>query len=158
MADYLVPHHYAMDSMKNLQRKLELCITGKSFGAWSLAVSLLELISLLIFIFPIIYRQRRRSQRYTKDFVEALSGVDPNFDSDDDIMGEAVYDEEYLKIRRQQKTGSCKNNKEFRVEQFAGDGDAEVGHSLNAHEDAEELQWSKRLPICNSRENKSRSR
>jgi hypothetical protein len=50
MVDYLVPLHYAMDSMKNLQRKMELFIAGRSFCAWSLATSL-ELISLLIFIF-----------------------------------------------------------------------------------------------------------
>jgi hypothetical protein len=81
---------------------------------------------------------------------------DPNFDSDDDIMGEAVYDEEYLKSRRQQKTRSFEDNKEFRLEEFASDGDVEVGHSLNSNEDAEELQWSKRLPICNPQGNNLR--
>jgi hypothetical protein len=154
MVDYLAPHHYAMDSMKNVQRKMELFIAGRSFCAWSLATSL-ELISLLIFIFCIIYRQRR-SQRYTKDFVEAVLDNDPNFDSDDDIMGEAVYDEEYLKSRRQQKTRSFEDNKEFRLEQFASDGDVEVGHSLNANDDALELQWSKRLPIRNPQGNNLR--
>jgi hypothetical protein len=100
MVDYLVPHHYAMDSTKNLQQKMELFIAGRSFCAWSLATSL-ELISLLIFIFGIIYSQRIRSQRYTNDFVEPVLDNDPNFDSDDDIMGKAVYDKEHLKSRRQ---------------------------------------------------------
>jgi hypothetical protein len=81
---------------------------------------------------------------------------DPNFDSDDDIMGETVYDEEYLKSRRQQKTRSFEDNKEFRLEEFSSDGDVEVGHSLNSNEDAEELQWSKRLPICNPQGNNLR--
>jgi hypothetical protein len=81
---------------------------------------------------------------------------DPNFDSDDDIMGEAVYDEEYLKSRRQQKTRSFEDNKEFRLEEFSSDGDVEVGHSLNSNEDAEELQCSKRLPICNPQGNNLR--
>uniref|UniRef100_N1QQM2 DDT domain-containing protein n=1 Tax=Aegilops tauschii TaxID=37682 RepID=N1QQM2_AEGTA len=55
-------------------------------------------------------RQRKRSQRYTTDFVENVSDIDTNFDSDDDIMGEAVYDEEYLRSRKQPKA-SIKRNK-----------------------------------------------
>ncbi|TVU44538.1 hypothetical protein EJB05_03983 [Eragrostis curvula] len=94
-------------------------------------------------------RPRRRSQRYTKDFVEAVSDIDPNFDSDDDIMGEAVYDEEYLRSRRQQKSRSSEDDEEFRLEQVAADGDVEMDHSLIANEDAEEAQWYKRLPIHN---------
>jgi hypothetical protein len=42
------------------------------------------------------------------------------------------------------------------LEQFASDGDAEVGHSLNANEDVEEFQWSKRLPIRNPQGNNLR--
>ncbi|KAJ1293149.1 hypothetical protein BS78_01G046000 [Paspalum vaginatum] len=94
------------------------------------------------------YRQRKRSQRYAKDFVEATSDIDPNFDSDDGIMGEAVYDEEYLKVRKQHKASLSENDNEFRLEQVASDGDDdEVGHSLSANEDTEELQWYKGFPL-----------
>ncbi|GJM96957.1 hypothetical protein PR202_ga13841 [Eleusine coracana subsp. coracana] len=94
-------------------------------------------------------RQRRRSRRYTTDFVEAVSDIDPTFDSDDDIMGEAVYDEEYLRRRRQQKTRSCEDTEEFRLEQVSSDGDVELDHSLSANGGAKELQWYKRLSIHN---------
>uniref|UniRef100_A0A0A9CRZ5 Uncharacterized protein n=1 Tax=Arundo donax TaxID=35708 RepID=A0A0A9CRZ5_ARUDO len=102
------------------------------------------------------YRQRKRSQRYTKDFVEAASDMDPNFDRDDDIMGEAVYDEEYLRRRKQYK-GQVASDEEFKLEQVACDGDDEVDHSLGASEDGGELQWYKRLPIQNPRWAKLRS-
>lgn len=91
------------------------------------------------------YRQRKRSQRYTKDFVEAISDIDP--DSDDDIMGEAVYDEEYLRSRKQHKASLSENDDEFRLEQVASYGDDEVVHSLSASEETEELQWYKRFPL-----------
>ncbi|GJN22982.1 hypothetical protein PR202_gb10594 [Eleusine coracana subsp. coracana] len=94
-------------------------------------------------------KQRRRTQRYTTNFVEAVSDIDPTFDSDDDIMGEAVYDEEYLRRRRQQKTRSCEDNEEFRLEQVSSDGDVELDHSLSANGGAKELQWCKRLSIHN---------
>ncbi|XP_062212728.1 DDT domain-containing protein DDR4-like isoform X2 [Phragmites australis] len=103
------------------------------------------------------YRQRKRSQRYTKDFVEAVSDMDLNLDSDDDIMGEAIYDEEYIRSRKQHKTSLSEDDEEFRLEQVVSDGDDEVDHSLSASEDAEELQWCKRLPICNLQGTKLRS-
>ncbi|CAL4944929.1 unnamed protein product [Urochloa decumbens] len=103
------------------------------------------------------YRQRKRSQRYTKDFVEAVSDIDPNFDSDDDIMGEAVYDEEYLRSRKRQKASLSENDKEFQLEQVATDGDNEVDHSMSASEDTDELQWYKRFPLHNPQGTKSRS-
>ncbi|KAF8708930.1 hypothetical protein HU200_029845 [Digitaria exilis] len=103
------------------------------------------------------YRQRKRSQRYTKDFVEALSDIDPNIDSDDDIMGEAVYDEEYLRSKKQQKTGLSGNDEKFHLEQVASDGDNEVDHSLSVNEDADELQWYKRFPPHNPQETNLRS-
>ncbi|CAN6286488.1 unnamed protein product [Urochloa humidicola] len=103
------------------------------------------------------YRQRKRSQRYTKDFVEAVSDIDPNFDSDDDIMGEAVYDEEYLRSRKRQKASLSENGEEYQLEQVATDGDNEVDHSLSASEDTDELQWNKRFPLHNPQGTKSRS-
>ncbi|KAL6893881.1 hypothetical protein ACP4OV_007979 [Aristida adscensionis] len=95
-------------------------------------------------------RQRKRSQRYSKDFVEALSDMDTSFDSDDDIMGEAVYDEEYLRSRKQHKASVSDNGDEFQLEQVVGDGD-DGEHFLSASEDAEECQRHKRLPTRNPR-------
>ncbi|CAN6303138.1 unnamed protein product [Urochloa humidicola] len=103
------------------------------------------------------YRQRKRSQRYSKDFVEAVSDIDPNFDSDDDIMGEAVYDEEYLRSRKRQKASPSENDEEFQLEQVATDGDNEVDRSLSASEGTDELQWYKRFPLHNPQGTKSRS-
>jgi hypothetical protein len=57
-------------------------------------------------------RRRKRSQRYAQDFVEAVSNVDSNFDSDDDIMGEALYDDEYLRSRKQNKPSSASEDDE----------------------------------------------
>ena len=86
-------------------------------------------------------RRRKRSQRYTQDFVEAVSDIDPNFDSDDDIMGEAVYDEEYLRSRKQHKASSAsEEDEEFRLEEDAEDDDEEEEYSLSSSEDLEEPQ------------------
>jgi hypothetical protein len=81
--------------------------------------------------------------------VESVSDIDPNVDSDDDIMGEAVYDEEYLRSKKQQKAGLSENDEAFHLEQVASDGHNEVGHSLSASEDTDELQWYKRFPFHN---------
>ncbi|KAL5678791.1 hypothetical protein ACJX0J_014922, partial [Zea mays] len=91
-------------------------------------------------------RRRKRSQRYTQDFVEAVSDIDPNFDSDDDIMGEAVYDEEYLRSRKQNKTSSAsEEDEEFRLEEDGEDDDEEEEYSLSTSEDLEEPQRHKKL-------------
>ncbi|XP_062189419.1 DDT domain-containing protein DDR4-like [Phragmites australis] len=103
-------------------------------------------------------RQRKRSQRYTKDFVEAVSDIDPNFDSDDDIMGEAVYDEEYLRSRKQQKTSSAsEEDEEFRLEEDAEDDEEEEEYSLSTSEDIEEPQRHKKLETHGRRVAKLRS-
>lgn len=82
-------------------------------------------------------RQRKRSQRYTTDFVENVSDIDTNFDSDDDIMGEAVYDEEYLRSRKQPKASTSEYDGEFRSED-------QVEYSLSSEDEG--IQRSKRLP------------
>uniref|UniRef100_A0A0E0E8D3 DDT domain-containing protein n=4 Tax=Oryza TaxID=4527 RepID=A0A0E0E8D3_9ORYZ len=104
-------------------------------------------------------RRRRRSQRYTRDFVEAVSDIDPNFDSDDEIMGEAVYDEEYLRTRKQQKTSSAsEEDEEFRLEEDAEDDDEEEEeYSLSTSEDLEEPQQRKKLQTRGRRGAKLRS-
>ncbi|EEE60122.1 hypothetical protein OsJ_12998 [Oryza sativa Japonica Group] len=96
-------------------------------------------------------RQRKRSRRYTQDFVEAISDVDPNFDSDDDIIGEAVYDEEYLRSRKQYKARLLELDKEFQLEQVADDGNDEVEYPSSTSEDEKEPQRYKRLATCNPR-------
>jgi len=85
--------------------------------------------------------------------VEAVSDID----SDDDIMGEAVYDEEYLRSKKHQKAGLSENDEEFQLEQVASDGGNGVVHSLSASEDADELQWYKRFPLHNPQGTKLRS-
>ncbi|XP_003557430.1 DDT domain-containing protein DDR4 [Brachypodium distachyon] len=104
-------------------------------------------------------RRRRRSQRYTQDFVEAVSDIDPNFDSDDDIMGEAVYDEEYLRTRKQQKTSSAsEEDEEFRLEEDVEDDDEEEEEfSAGTSEDVEEPQRHTKLRSRGGRGAKLRS-
>ncbi|XP_028788196.1 DDT domain-containing protein DDR4-like isoform X2 [Neltuma alba] len=58
-------------------------------------------------------RRRQRPMRYSeKEFVEALSDNEEDFDSDDDIVGEAVYDDEYLRQRKQRKVSSSSEGDE----------------------------------------------
>ncbi|KAI3941252.1 hypothetical protein MKX01_029826 [Papaver californicum] len=57
-------------------------------------------------------RRRQRPQRYSaREFVEAVSDNE-DFDSDDDIVGEAIYDEEYLRSRKQRKVSSSSEGDE----------------------------------------------
>ena len=57
--------------------------------------------------FHISNRRRQKPKRYSeKEFVEALSDNEADYDSDDDIVGEAVYDEEYLQKRKQRRKAS----------------------------------------------------
>ncbi|XP_044323725.1 DDT domain-containing protein DDR4 isoform X2 [Triticum aestivum] len=105
-------------------------------------------------------RRRRRSQRYTQDFVQAVSDIDLNFDSDDDIMGEAVYDEEYLRTRKLLKTSSAsEEDEEFRLEEDVEDDDEEEEEEFSAgtSEDIEEPQRHKKLRSQNVRGAKLRS-
>uniref|UniRef100_J3LTT9 DDT domain-containing protein n=2 Tax=Oryza brachyantha TaxID=4533 RepID=J3LTT9_ORYBR len=102
-------------------------------------------------------RQRKRSQRYTQDFVEAISDIDPNFDSDDDIMGEAIYDEEYLRSRKQHKARLLEKDEEFQLEQVTNDDNYEVEYPSSTSEDEKEPQRYKRLATCSPRETKLRS-
>ncbi|KAL7617464.1 hypothetical protein Lser_V15G00436 [Lactuca serriola] len=74
-------------------------------------------------------RKRQRPQRYSAhEFVEAVS--DNDGDSDDDIVGEAVYDEEYLKRRKGRRKMSSSSE---------GEGDEEYHwDEENAKEEEEE--------------------
>ncbi|GKV14160.1 hypothetical protein SLEP1_g25071 [Rubroshorea leprosula] len=104
-------------------------------------------------------RQRRRPQRYSvKDYVEAVSDIEADFDSDDDIVGEAVYDEEYLRKRKQRKrlSSSSEGDEEYLWDEENGE-DEEEDVSLSASEESEEAPKFKKLPGRTRRETKLRS-
>ncbi|CAN6980015.1 unnamed protein product [Brassica rapa subsp. trilocularis] len=112
-------------------------------------------------------RRRQRPQRYSAtDFVETVSDNDAGFESDDDIVGEAVYDEEYLRKRKRKKISSgSEGEEENGDEEYKWDEDnaeyeeeeeEEEEDSLSgSEEDSDEPRRGKKMP---RREAKSRSR
>nr|XP_010934035.1 DDT domain-containing protein DDR4 [Elaeis guineensis] len=104
-------------------------------------------------------RRRKRPQRYSDDFVEAVSDIDADFDSDDDIVGEAVYDEEYLRSRKQKKVSSgSEGDEEYRwEEENAEEDEEEEEYSLSTSEDLEEQNQYKKFPSRSRRGTKLRS-
>ncbi|KDP31183.1 hypothetical protein JCGZ_11559 [Jatropha curcas] len=107
-------------------------------------------------------RRRQRPQRYSaKDFVEAVSDNEADFDSDDDIVGEAVYDEEYLRKRKQRRklSSSSEGDEEYRWEEENGEDEEEEEEedSLSISEASDEPQKFKKLPGRTRRETKLRS-
>ncbi|KAF8772358.1 hypothetical protein HU200_005829 [Digitaria exilis] len=100
-------------------------------------------------------RSRRERKRVTYTFAieMACSVIATGREKDH----KAVYDEEYLRSKKQQKTGLSGNDEKFHLEQVASDGDNEVDHSLSVNEDADELQWYKRFPPHNPQETNLRS-
>ncbi|KAK4350482.1 hypothetical protein RND71_029795 [Anisodus tanguticus] len=92
-------------------------------------------------------RRRQRPQRYSaSEFVEALSENEADFDSDDDIMGEAVYDEEYLRKRKQRKVSS------------SSEGDDEYHWDEENPEDEEEEDEDEDSPSASEDSDEPRSR
>ncbi|EEF52097.1 DDT domain-containing protein DDR4 [Ricinus communis] len=109
-------------------------------------------------------RRRQRPQRYSaKEFVEAVSDNEADFDSDDDIVGEAVYDEEYLRKRKQRRkfSSSSEGDEEYRWDDENGEDEEEEEEeeedSLSISEDSDEPQKFKKLPGRTRRETKLRS-
>ncbi|XP_010459547.1 PREDICTED: DDT domain-containing protein DDR4 isoform X2 [Camelina sativa] len=113
-------------------------------------------------------RRRQRPQRYSAtDFVETVSDNEVEFQSDDDIYGEAVYDEEYLRKRKQKKLSSgSEGDEEKGDEEYKWDEDnaeyeedeeeEEEEDSVSAsEEDSDEPRRVKKIP---RREPKVRSR
>ncbi|XP_009117576.1 DDT domain-containing protein DDR4 isoform X3 [Brassica rapa] len=114
-------------------------------------------------------RRRQRPQRYSAtDFVETVSDNDAGFESDDDIVGEAVYDEEYLRKRKRKKISSGsegeeengdeeykwdEDNAEYEEEEEEEEDDEDSQSS--SEEDSDEPRRGKKMP---RREAKSRSR
>ncbi|KAJ7945951.1 DDT domain-containing protein DDR4-like [Quillaja saponaria] len=111
-------------------------------------------------------RRRQRPQRYSeKEFVEAVSDNDADFNSDDDIVGEAVYDEEYLQKRKQRMKFSSSSegdeeypgDEEYRGDEEHAEDEEEDEDSLSNSEDSEEPRKFKKLPGRTRRETKLRS-
>ncbi|XP_024963461.1 DDT domain-containing protein DDR4-like isoform X2 [Cynara cardunculus var. scolymus] len=103
-------------------------------------------------------RKRQRPQRYsTHEFVEAVSDNEADMDSDDDIVGEAVYDEEYLKQRkgRRKMSSSSEGDEEYHWEEE--NAEEEGDDSLSASEDSDVPQRLKKLRGQTRRETKLRS-
>ncbi|XP_038878844.1 DDT domain-containing protein DDR4 isoform X3 [Benincasa hispida] len=105
-------------------------------------------------------RRRQRPQRYSeRDYVEALSDNDADFDSDDDIVGEAVYDEEYLRKRKQRRktSSSSEGDEEYHYEEENEEEEEEEEESLSISEDSDQPRKVKKLPGRTRRETKLRS-
>lgn len=107
-------------------------------------------------------RRRQRPQRYSaKEFVEAVSDNEADFDSDDDIVGEAVYDEEYLRQRKKRRKSysSSEGDDEYHWddENPEEEEEEEEEDSLSPSEESDEPQKFKKLPGRTRRETKLRS-
>ncbi|XP_042458657.1 DDT domain-containing protein DDR4-like [Zingiber officinale] len=107
-------------------------------------------------------RQRKRPQRYSeKDFVNTVSDIDADYGSDDDIVGEAVYDDEYLRSRKKRKALSgSEGDEEYRWEEENAEDEEdeeEEEYSLSTSEDMEEQWHIKTFPSRTRRETKLRS-
>ncbi|KAJ8753524.1 hypothetical protein K2173_022765 [Erythroxylum novogranatense] len=105
-------------------------------------------------------RRRQRPQRYSaKEYVEAVSDNDADFYSDDDIVGEAVYDEEYTRKRKQRKlSSSSEGDEEYQWDEENGeDEEEEEEDSLSISEESDGPQKIKKLPGRTRREFKLRS-
>ncbi|KAK7388999.1 hypothetical protein VNO78_23830 [Psophocarpus tetragonolobus] len=109
-------------------------------------------------------RQRRRPKRYSeREFVEAVSDNEADFDSDDDIVGEAVYDEEYLKKRKQKRrsSSSSEGDEEYQWDEYNVEEDEEEDEddydSLSISEDSDKPRKVKQLQGRTRRETKLRS-
>lgn len=99
-------------------------------------------------------RRRKRPQRYSeKDYVEAISENDADFDSDDEIVGEVVYDEEYLRQRKQRKiSSSSEGDEEYSWEgENAEEEEEEAEDSLSISEDSDDSRHLKKFPTRSRR-------
>lgn len=111
-------------------------------------------------------RRRQRPQRYSVDeFVEAVSDHDPDFDSDDDIVGEVVYHDDYLKSRekRRKTSSSSEGDEEYNWDEENPEEEEEEeddDDSLSTSEDSGEPRRTtarpRALPGRTRRETRSR--
>ncbi|GMH21959.1 hypothetical protein Nepgr_023802 [Nepenthes gracilis] len=94
-------------------------------------------------------RRRQRPQRYSeKEFVEAVSDNEADFDSDDEIVGEAVYDEEYLRKRKHRKklSSSSEGDEEYQWSEENGEEEEEEDSLSVSEEDSDQSQRLKKMP------------
>ncbi|KAL8154240.1 hypothetical protein V2J09_012000 [Rumex salicifolius] len=107
-------------------------------------------------------RRRRKPQRYSeKDFVDEASDNDRDYDTDDDIVGEAVYDDEYIRKKKRSKlSSSSEGDEEYHWSDENGeeeDEEEESDHdSLSMSEDSDRPQRLKKPIGRTRRETKSR--
>lgn len=97
-------------------------------------------------------RRRQKPQRYSeKEFVEAISDNEEEyFDSDDDIVGEAVYDEAYMQQRKHKKRVTSSSE---------GEGDEEYQWSEeNGEDEVEEEEEEDSLSISEDDSDQPRGR
>ncbi|GAB4845546.1 hypothetical protein Ancab_038951 [Ancistrocladus abbreviatus] len=105
-------------------------------------------------------RRRQRPQRYSeKEFVEAISDNEADFDSDEDIVGEAVYDEEYLRKRKQKKklSSSSEGDEEYHWSEENGEDEEEEDLLSISEEDSDEPRIPQKLSDRARRGTKLRS-
>nr|XP_043607094.1 DDT domain-containing protein DDR4 [Erigeron canadensis] len=111
-------------------------------------------------------RRRQRSRRYSaQEFVEAASDYEAGNDSDyeyddDEIVGEAVYDEEYLKKRKERKktSSSSEGDEEYNFDDNNTEDEDEGEESLSASEESDAgPRKFKKLPGRTRRQTKLRS-
>lgn len=106
-------------------------------------------------------RRRQRPQRYSvKEFVEAISDNEADFDSDDDIVGEVVYDDEYLRSRKRRKMSSSSEGDEeynWDEENHEEEEEEEDDDVLSMSEDSDEPRRFKPVPGRTRRETKLKS-
>ncbi|KAF9625520.1 hypothetical protein IFM89_023831 [Coptis chinensis] len=97
---------------------------------------------------------------------EAISDNDVDFDSDDEIVGEAIYDEEYLRNRKQRKVvSSSEGDEEYHWEEENAEDEEEQEEeeddddddSSSSSEDIDDPRRFKKLPSSSRRETKLRS-
>ncbi|XP_026381440.1 DDT domain-containing protein DDR4-like [Papaver somniferum] len=103
-------------------------------------------------------RRRQRPQRYSaREFVEAVSDNE-DFDSDDDIVGEAIYDEEYLRSRKQRKvSSSSEGDEEYHWdEENVDDEEEEEEEESPSSTDSEEPNRPRKSQNRNSSRNRTR--
>ncbi|OVA09104.1 hypothetical protein BVC80_9097g201 [Macleaya cordata] len=96
-------------------------------------------------------RRRQRPQRYSeKEFVEAISDNE-DFESDDDIVGEAIYDEEYLRSRKQRKvSSSSEGDEEYHWDEENVEDEEEEEDDSPSSTDSDEPNRSKKFPSRSS--------
>ncbi|KAK4264256.1 hypothetical protein QN277_025461 [Acacia crassicarpa] len=103
-------------------------------------------------------RRRQRPMRYSeKEFVQAVSDNEAEFDSDDDIVGEAVYDDEYLRQRKQRKvSSSSEGDEEYQWDEENVEEDDQED-SLSISEESDQPRKFKPLAGRTRRETKLQS-